>query len=96
MSPRDERSWIERCWVWTRRNPTTGEVQRGVMFHDPEASRDYVSVEEYVPASQLRGAVDLARRLAEGAREAQDTGDTRALSTALAEWDDLDASLGGR
>jgi hypothetical protein len=52
----------ERCWIWTRsyRDPATGrvQVQRGVMFHEPEASRAMLDeVVEYVPVTP-RGAVD--------------------------------------
>lgn len=50
--------------------------------------REKVKV-EYVPASQLAGAVDLTRRLAEGAREKADSGDSRALADALADYDRL-------
>jgi hypothetical protein len=56
---------IERCWIWTTRHEATGDVQRGVMFHEPQASRAYLDVEEYVRADQLRGAVEDLRTFAQ-------------------------------
>jgi hypothetical protein len=47
---------IERCWIWTTRDAASGQVSRGVMFHEPEASRAWLSVDEFVRAEQLRGA----------------------------------------
>jgi hypothetical protein len=52
---------IERCWIWERTDPCDGQVQRGVMFHEPQASRNYFEIEEFVPAEQFRGAVETER-----------------------------------
>jgi hypothetical protein len=42
---------------------------------------------EVGPTATYRGAVDIAVRLAKGIRESQDTGDTRTLNDALADYD---------
>jgi hypothetical protein len=51
-------SICERVWIWEHRDPRTGEVQRGVMFHEPEASRAMLDrVEEFVPVRLDRAAI---------------------------------------
>ena len=86
------RHWVCGLGHSFSRDPGATCPREDRLSHEPCGA----PVFEWVDAATYQGAVDLARRLAEGSREAQDTGDTRALSTALAEWDDLDASLGGR
>lgn len=79
---------IERCWIWTTRDRRDGQVQRGVVFHEPEASRAYVDVEEYVRADLHAGAVDLLRE-ARFYVDARATGSVKAAEL----LDRIDAAL---